>query len=170
MKKIIFTVFLLFGFLYSKSSNNLELGIVLGNPTGLNGSYSFGGESLDITLGWWKYGADFNLSYLFHNRTDIRFGNSNLACYYGPRLRLGTREYESEENNTTLGIHINLGANYIFNNTPLNLFAEIAPGIVLVPKTGIDICGGIGIRYILGKSFRSSKRKKKKPKGVDVPW
>ena len=45
------------------------------------------------------------------------------------------------------GIHCALGAAYLFDKAPLELFAEIAPILEFAPDTDGSVEGGVGIRF-----------------------
>lgn len=51
---------------------------------------------------------------------------------------------------TEVGLRIPLGISYLFDNLPLDIFAELAPVFVFAPYTGGDLDGGVGARFYFG--------------------
>lgn len=159
--------------LFSNSSKSFELGIVLGEPTGLSARFWIGKNSIDGALGMGYNGLSLHGSFLFHKITNLKIEGYKLPFYYGPRVQIGEHrdnsKFSDNRNSTKFGVYFNLGTSYMFKSIPFNLFLEIAPGIQLGDPAGFDICGGIGFRYVFGRKFKSEK-KKEKPKGVEVSW
>ena len=52
-----------------------------------------------------------------------------------------------EDDDTKVGIRIPLGVDYIFAESPFDVFVEIAPILNLVPETEFDWSGGVGARF-----------------------
>jgi hypothetical protein len=51
---------------------------------------------------------------------------------------------------TEFGMRIPLGVSYLFDNIPLDVFCELAPVIQLAPFSGLDLDGGVGARFYFG--------------------
>ncbi|HQO10618.1 MAG TPA: hypothetical protein PLK90_08990 [Clostridiales bacterium] len=173
MKKITSLIFLSAAVLFYVHS--FELGIVLGEPTGLSSRFIAGNNLIDVHLGT-GYAGGFSLhgAYLFHTKSGIVIEGQNLPFYYGPRLAVSEGHDDRwHDEDSKLGIYFDLGLNYMFRQNPFNLFVELAPGLRLGgDDIDVDFCGGIGFRYVFGKtsSGSGSNGKKEKPKGVDVNW
>ncbi|MFP4164251.1 MAG: hypothetical protein ACLFQB_04520 [Chitinispirillaceae bacterium] len=122
-----------------------EIGVVLGQPTGLSGKYWLSRRSaVDGVLAWaFSEGGRFEVhaDYLFHYYFDVPQGN--LPAYLGA----GAAVYIRDE--TTVGARIPFGVSYIFDRAPLSAFLEIAPIVDLVPSTAFGISGGVGIRFAI---------------------
>ena len=133
-----------------------ELGVILGEPTGIS-FRSFMGTSnaIDLQVGWSvkdnRYDNDDNFdlhgAYLFHKKSDIRIEGYRLPFYFGPGGRV-----KITDNDLVIGVKVPLGLYYKFGSA----FIEIAPGLNLTPDTDFDIMGGIGFRYIFGSGTSSS--------------
>lgn len=164
MKIKILIIILFAGMILHVQSKPAELGVVLGEPTGLSGRFWTGDNSIDVHLGLGHKGFGLHGSFLFHKISNLDIEGYKLPFYYGPRAQVGQHDKDSK-----IGVYFNFGSNYMFKEIPFNLFLEVAPGINLGDKTGFDICGGLGFRYVFGKHFRTDK-KKEKPKGVEVTW
>lgn len=145
LKKLVLTL-LLTGFLtgaYAQDSG-IGLGLYLGEPTGIgwkawvadNGAFagavawSIAGERLHLH-------ADYHR----HSFELIDVSQGQLPVYYG----LGAKIVFADD--PVIGARIPLGINYIFADAPLDIFAEVVPGLDFVPSTDFDLAGGIGIRF-----------------------
>lgn len=121
--------------------SNTEIGIIVGEPTGLSAKMWTGANSaFDIGLAWSFSGQGsmhIHSNYLIHNTLD----NPDLALYYG----LGGRLLLQED--PKIGARIPLGLQYVIPDSRLGLFFELAPMLNLVPGTEFDVNGGLGLRY-----------------------
>jgi hypothetical protein len=125
---------------------NTELGVILGEPTGISfklwqsGSTAFGGAVA------WSLGRNetvhIHLDYLFHSDLDVDQGV--LMFYYGP----GVRTLFSD-NNPRVGVRFPVGLQYNVDSTRLSLFFEVAPTLDLIPATTFGVNGGLGFRFFL---------------------
>ena len=125
--------------------SNTELGIILGEPTGISLKvWQSDNTAFDAAIAW-SFGrhesVHVHADYLRHNWLDVDKGS--LALYYG----LGARVLLANE--SRFGARIPLGLQYILPETRLSLFFEVAPTLNLMPETSFDVNGGIGIRYFL---------------------
>ncbi len=170
MKKSIVFIFLAVMTLFA--ARPIELGFVLGEPTGLSARFPAGGNSIDLHLGS-GYGGGFSLhgSYLFSTPSGILIEGRNLPFYYGPRIAFSEGRRDRWRNDrSSLGIFFDMGLNYMFREIPFNLFFGLAPGLRSGHDNfGFSIAGGIGFRYFFIKET-AKPRKGEKPKGVDVNW
>lgn len=130
-------------------NGNTGLGLMIGEPTGVNFKYwASERNAFDAGLAWslGLYDAvHIHGDYLWHNYsvfTDIEEGE--LPLYYG----IGGRIVFAEDD-AVIGVRVPVGINYIFEDSPLDLFLEVAPVVNLVPDTDLDVNGGLGIRIYL---------------------
>lgn len=125
------------------------VGFIIGEPTGLSlKSWTSSTNAFDVGLAWsiGRHDAvSIHSDYLWH-----RFGvfeeleQGWLPVYYG----IGGRIVLAEDD-AVLGARIPLGINYLFEESPIGLFFEIAPVINLIPSTDFDVNGGVGVRVYL---------------------
>ena len=125
--------------------SNTELGIILGEPTGLSLKvWQSENTAFDAAIAW-SFGNNesvhIHADYLRHNWLDVDSGS--LALYYG----LGARALLS--NDSKFGARIPIELQYILPETRLSLFFEVAPTLNLIPETSFGVSGGIGVRYFL---------------------
>lgn len=147
MKKIIGILILFSTHMYSAvpADNNFGLGIILGDPTGLNCKiWQSSRIAYDAALAW-SLGKEGNVhihvDYLIHSYEFIRARKGKFPFYAGIGGRIESRD------ETALGLRIPLGMNYIFENVPIDLFLEFVPTLNIIPSTEFDLEGGIGARY-----------------------
>ncbi len=153
MKRIIINLVLIFFILaiYSPGlvAASTGIGIILGEPTGL----SFRMNNFPVAgLGWsFNNYIHFHCDYWIIN--DVLKDEINWYIGAGGKLLFyGSKDNEKDKNAKTgvgFGFRVPVGLQYYINKE-FELFCEVAPGIRLVPAAGIDINGGIGIRYQIG--------------------
>lgn len=124
---------------------NTELGIILGEPTGISLKlWQSGSTAIDAAVAW-SFGkhesVHIHADYLKHKPLDVSSGS--LYLYYG----IGARALLAD--NARFGARIPVGLQYIVPASRLSLFFEVAPLLDLAPATDFGVNGGIGIRYFL---------------------
>lgn len=122
-----------------------ELGVILGEPTGISIQvWQSGTTAIDGALAW-SFGRHDKIhvhaDYLKHNPLQVNRGS--LTFYYG----IGARAILADD--ARFGARIPLGLHYVIPNSRFSLFFEVAPLLDLVPATDFDVNGGIGVRYFL---------------------
>jgi len=53
------------------------------------------------------------------------------------------------ENDAVLGARVPVGIDYLFDESPVGIFFEVAPIFNIAPSTGFDVDGAIGVRFYL---------------------
>lgn len=128
-------------------AGDIEVGILLGEPTGLSAKlWTTGNTAFDLGVAWsFGDGGNFHLhaDYLFHNFDffDVDTGSLPIYVGIGGRVRL-------EDDDSRVGLRVALGLEYIMENNPFSFFFEVAPIVDFLPETEADVNGGIGVRYI----------------------
>ncbi len=163
MKKIILGIlcWASMGNAVGKSSGPLGLGIVFGNPTALTGKYVVS-NVLAYDFGLAFSFSDYILIYGDHLVSiPAGFGNktkfiSQLTPYYGiGGILVSTTTDRSKvdrilgkkSGSVGLGLRIPLGVEWRPIQPDFAFFAEIVPGISIVPETSAMFQGGLGLRY-----------------------
>lgn len=122
-----------------------ELGVVLGEPTGVSIQvWQSGRTSIDGALAWSLGRNDkihIHADYLKHDQLSVDRGS--LTFFYG----IGARAILADD--ARFGARIPVGLHYIIPDSRITLFFEVAPIFDLMPATDFDVNGGIGVRYIL---------------------
>ncbi len=148
------------GFSARSQSSGFGLGIMLGDPTGLNGKLWLNGDrALDFGLAWGIYGRYVHLhsDYLFHNMELLHVSAGKLALYYGPGLRIrswtGGRYWDHgrwedyDGSRIGVGVRFPVGLDYMFDGIPVDVFLEVVPSLDLLPSTYFDLDAAIGGRF-----------------------
>jgi hypothetical protein len=149
--------FLLFAFTFSglnaegAVSRTKGFGLILGEPTGLTAK--FWGSPDRAIDGGLAFSFDrfvfLYADYLFHFKS-----YSGVRPYAGIGggflIASGSKKgkyFEEQDGSFGLGIRIPIGAEWFIPEAPFGIFAEIVPGIGLVPSTYGFFQGGIGARF-----------------------
>ncbi len=132
---------------HSPAAQGFGAGMILGNPTGLTlKGWLTSSSALDFDLGEAfgnRSGLQLSGDYLIHNFDLLHVDRGQLPVYLG----LGGRLEFPDHRDTRFGFRIPLGLAYEFPDTPVELFAEIAPIIDVVPAGALRWNGGVGMRY-----------------------
>ena len=86
--------------------------------------------------------------YLIHNYNAIR-SRERLAVYYGPGVmfNFGDSYYRDRYDDFLMGIRVPIGLDWIHRQQHFNVFVEIAPVLLIVPRLNLLFNGGLGGRY-----------------------
>ncbi|MBD3346933.1 MAG: hypothetical protein GF401_17910 [Chitinivibrionales bacterium] len=127
-----------------------ELGVIVGEPTGLSIKQWVSSKgAFDGAAAWSFAGGDFlhiHADYLIHNHRFIKVTRGSLPLYMG----LGGVIRIAGAGKAHVGARIPFGMSYLFEGAPLDLFLEIAPIFELAPATQFDMSGGLGLRFTFG--------------------
>jgi hypothetical protein len=121
------------------------LGVILGEPTGLSFKSWTGRTTAIDAAAAWSFGREdslhFHVDYLVHDFNLLKTNKGRLPVYYGigGRIKL--------EDKTRIGVRFPVGVSYIFEDAPLDLFAELGPILDLAPRTEFTLSASIGLRY-----------------------
>jgi hypothetical protein len=143
----------------SAQSGPFGLGVILGEPTGVTLKYDTSaynaidaGISFRFDRYFMLYG-DYHFKFPGAFHTDVSFFNQ-LTPYVGVGA---VAVFENEDNRRyfdddwdedfALGVRIPLGIEWRTPRVPLGVFAEIVPGLAIIPGTDAFVQGGIGVRY-----------------------
>lgn len=124
------------------------VGFQLGAPIGATAKYWLTETyAVDATLGWSPYShstAEIHADFLAHDFNLIQPSSGKLPIYVGGGI-LGRLRDDKLSN--LAGIRLPVGASYMFEDNPFDIFAEVAPEIIFAPfaRGGIDI--SIGFHY-----------------------
>jgi hypothetical protein len=122
----------------------LGIGMIIGEPTGLSAKMWMNEKNaLDAGIAWSFAGTGYlrvHSDILWHSYP-LNVEKGKLPVYYG----VGAKLLLSSE--LGLGIRVPVGLAYLFESAPVDLFAELVPGLDLLPGTGLGIDAAIGVRY-----------------------
>ncbi len=138
----------------SANQGDLGLGLIVGEPTGLSMKIWTSDEhAIDLAAAWsFSDNDSFQLhgDYLVHRYNVFKDEKikGKLPLYYGIGARLKLEDDDrGRDDDDTFGIRVPIGITYLFDQEPIDVFAEIAPVLDLVPDTELDINVAIGARF-----------------------
>jgi hypothetical protein len=132
---------------FAANSNRKEFGagVVLGEPSGLNGQWYWSNRTaIDATAAWsWRdwffIAADYQVyDYVLDAPREWRW-------YYGGGAYLTLPKNEDG----TVGLRLPLGLKYHFPHSQIDVWGELAPALQLAPKTRPELQGGLGFTFWL---------------------
>jgi hypothetical protein len=123
---------------------NFELGVLLGEPTGLSIKLWASDISAFDLAAAWSFEKRFHVhaDYLLHTRKLISVPSGRLPLYTGFGGVIATAA------DLNLAFRIPLGSTYLFESIPLSLFLEAAPKLYVSPDVEFGAEGGLGARYM----------------------
>lgn len=133
-------------------SEQLGLGIVVGDPTGISANYFLdNAHSIDAALAW-SDSFTFHLhgDYLLNKPRYFFVENKPIGLYYGIGARLRSRKsskFASDEDGIELGARAPVGLKYVFFDPRIEIFGELSAVFDVMPKTALDFDIGVGARY-----------------------
>lgn len=139
-------------------SKKFGLGVIFGEPTGLSSKlWVSNTNALAFGIGWSVHGYRFNgfdsnydrttrthihVDYLWHSSNAIS-SSREFPLFYG----IGGRINSGPEYSGTFGVRGVLGIAWLPRSTPLDIFIEVVPTLLLAHSTGFGIDAGIGARF-----------------------
>jgi hypothetical protein len=122
------------------------VGVILGEPTGLAFKQWVGNRAAFDAAAAWSFGHEsafhVHLDYLLHTPSRPSGDIGRTMFYFGIGGRL-----KAEEEEGRIGARVPLGVAYEFDESPLDVFLEVAPILDLAPSTELRVNGGFGVRY-----------------------
>jgi hypothetical protein len=132
----------------SAPAKRFGLGVIVGEPTGADAKLWLTDVlAIDAAAGWSFHDhTDFYLhgDLLLHKFDLIPVTRGQLPFYIGAG---GLLRFRDDHRDNQVGVRVPVGVSYMFDNAPVDIFAEVAPAIDVAPGVRGEITGGIGIRY-----------------------
>jgi outer membrane protein W len=127
-------------------SKGFGAGVIIGEPTGLNGKGWISQHSAVVGGVGWRLGVgkdrlQLHADYLWHFHEWIR-SSQQFSPYVGVGGRL-----MSIDGDGVFGVRIPFGIVWIPEDAPLDVFLEVVPVVDLAPATDLNGNGGVGIRF-----------------------
>jgi hypothetical protein len=130
----------------AKPRGPFGLGVILGEPTGVDLKYFVSERNaVEGALAWSLSGNnEFHIQadYLYHFYDWIKVKEGLLPVFIGVGGRIEFRENADD----LFGIRVPVGLSYEFAEGMFDVFGEIVPILELAPDTDFDLEGAIGIR------------------------
>ncbi len=143
--KAIFCILLL-SFSFGAFAQKTGVGLMLGNPTGVSGKHWLDEDhAVDGGVGFsLGKNSDFSLhsDYLLHSKGAFFFNDVHpLDLYYG----IGGRMEFGDD--IELGVRVPVGLAHTLQDQPADIFAEVAPILDFIGRTGLELHLAFGARY-----------------------
>ncbi len=122
-------------------------GIVFGEPTGITAKLWFPetGFGLDAAVAW-SFQDDTSLHLHANVIAHLALIETQGGRYIVPYVGLGITNTYGDD--TSFGLRVPVGLSLLpFPTFPIEFFAELAPGIGLIPETDAEFGAGIGVRF-----------------------
>jgi hypothetical protein len=123
-------------------------GVMLGEPIGPSLKYFFSDElAIDGAFGWSLHDhTDFYLQsdLLWHNFDLIPVSQGKMPVYFGAG---GLVRFRNSGLDDQFAVRAPVGVSYLFDNAPVEIFAEVGPALDLTPSLRGEVTGGIGVRF-----------------------
>lgn len=128
--------------------NHFGIGVQLGEPFGVNGKYWVNDcMALDAAAGWSPAGhsaGEIHGDFLIHDFDLLKPSQGRLPVYVGAGM---LARFRTDNRGNLGGFRLPLGVSYMFDNSPVDVFAEIAPEIIVAPFTRGGFGGAVGVRF-----------------------
>ena len=128
-------------------AQTLSAGLMVGEPTGPTVKYFLNDTiAVDGAAGWSPYrhaDAEIHGDILLHDFNLLPVSQGKLPVYVGAGLMVRFRH----DRDNQAGVRIPFGISYMFENIPVDVFAEIGPAIIFAPSFQGEVVGGFGARY-----------------------
>ena len=149
MKKRLIVVFcfVLISGILTAQTRSFGLGIMGGDPSGINGKYYLNSiNAVEVGLGVGVFGGDnsfaMHIDYLYHNH-DLIKASEKFPVFYGVGIRIRSKE----EAEFGLGVRGVIGIQWVSQTVPIDIFLHVAPVFKLLPATKFGVDGALGVRY-----------------------
>ncbi len=153
--KILLVAVVLFAGLFSQANpidlGGLSAGAMIGNPTALTTKGHLGNSRyFDAALAYSTGVADgiyLHGTYLLERDQAFKIEQAFFNLYYGIGARLFAADNKRNDEEIYLGPRAPVGVNYYFKDPSIEVFAELAVSVDIIPETEFDIDLAIGARY-----------------------
>jgi len=129
------------------SKGPFGIGIILGEPTGVDGKlFLTPSNAVEGAVAWSLSGNNnihIQAEYLYHRYDLISVKKGQMPLFFG----VGGRVIFRENAKDVIGVRIPVGLAYEFEGAPFDVFGEIVPILDLTPDTDFDLEGAIGGRF-----------------------
>lgn len=134
-------------------NSRFGVGAYLGDPVGFTAKFYLTDRvALDSVLAWSFVDESFTMigdvTYdIFELSAKKHQRDVSLPFYVGAGAKVAFDEDKNGDDQTTGGMRIPVGLAAQWKDYPVEVFAELAPGVQFAPETEFDFTGGIGARF-----------------------
>ncbi len=130
---------------HAAQEGRIGLGVIFGEPTGISGQLLTSERNAINAAVAWSFRRNghfhFHADYLWQFPDIIRASEQfTLFAGIGGRLAAG-------RGGGVLGLRFVGGVSWLPQNSPLEVFLEVAPILNVLPATELDANGGVGLRF-----------------------
>ncbi len=134
---------------YGPEGKRFGAGIYVGEPTGITlKGYLTSKLAIDGVAAWqFRHDTFVVIGDVTYDFLDIPIDSHvvTLPFYAGGGMKLGFNRGPNDD--MVVGLRVPVGVAVQWVKAPVEIFAEIAPGIEVAPSTEFDLMGGIGVRF-----------------------
>lgn len=128
--------------------HRLGLGFELGEPIGITAKYFLSDYlAADGAAGWSPFShsvGEFHADLLVHDFNLLTPASGSAPVYIGGGIMGRLRD---DGRSDLAGFRLPIGVSYMFENTSMSIYAEIAPVAIFAPFARAEIDGDVGIRF-----------------------
>jgi len=141
----------IFGSLAVAKESSLGLGVILGNPTGINVNWQLeSNRALDLQLGWSPRMQHLNATYQIWFPRAFNADGVIFDWYYGFGIHRFYHERVRRNERMEIGLRIPFGLAHQLREYPaISFFGELGPTINFVEESSFIIDFGLGVRFYL---------------------
>jgi hypothetical protein len=147
MRYLLLAAFLFTGSAYA--NDGTSLGLVLGNPNGISARHWLSEEhSIEGAAGWAVSRSRFqvNGNFLWNQPGAVSIGDQAFDLFYGAGVSLRTKS-GSANNEVVFGPRVPIGLSHDFANPDIEVFAEAALNIGIIPSSDLYLDANLGVRF-----------------------
>jgi len=133
----------------SQGQSILGGGVLFGEPTGLSAKVWFveTGFAIDAAVAW-SFQAESTLYLHVNGLFHLALIETEGGRYLVPYVGLGVNNRYGDE--ARVGLRLPVGLSIMpFVEFPLEFFAELSPGVGVLPSTDPDFGAGLGVRFYM---------------------
>ena len=140
-----------------EANKTFGLGLMLGAPTAIAGKYYYASDkAFDFGVGAMRYyrhrdGLHLHVDHLWHPVSLASTAAFELPLYVGLGFRIFDFDDNANDDGVAIGIRAPIGIAFDFNNTPIDIFVELALVADFFVDYGDrydgDLNGAVGFRY-----------------------
>jgi hypothetical protein len=127
----------------------LGIGVIVGDPTGISTKiWTTSTNALQFALAWQARDpflgtrVSFSGDYLWHS-FDAIHSTQRFPVFYG----VGGVLASGGGADPALGVRGVVGIDWLSRQSPIDVFVQVVPILVLAPSTDLELGAGVGIRY-----------------------
>lgn len=134
---------------FAAPAGGTGVGVVVGSPNGFTARHWLDDQaSVEGAVGWSITDSRFqvNVNYLFNRAQLIPIGEEALDLFFGAGLSLRTKSGK-QDGEVIFGPRLPVGVAFEFVDPNLELFAQAALNVGIIPSSDVYVDGNLGVRF-----------------------